>query len=184
MHRGEGSFGAHVVDGNKWTIFSACIGVTSSAHPKLANGYTFLHGNTTVYGAGFADSSAWPILGGSSIQPFTVPVIGQAISLHNGTGFPRNSSALLWCFPDATCRTIVAYGTVAIEVDLTVRLTIGYAASYKLFGGIFIATEARANSGTCYGSDPYYYYTHPLPKYPGHAGVLCIGEKAALVHTW
>ena len=39
-----------------------------------------------------------------------------------------------------------------LEVDLTVRLTIGYAASYKLFGGIFIATEAGVNSGTCYDS--------------------------------
>ena len=34
---------------------------------------------------------------------------------------------------------------LAIKVDLTVRLTIGYAASYLLFGRTFIATETAAN---------------------------------------
>jgi hypothetical protein len=67
---------------------------------------------------------------------------------------------------------------------LTVRLTIGQAASYLKFGRIFIATETGANCGTCYGSDPFYYYTNPLPKCTVYAGVLCIGQKADLVHMW
>ena len=111
-------------------------------------------------------------------------VVGQAVALNNAPGYTRNSSTLLWCNYDSTWKSIVAFGTAAIDVDLTVRLTIGYAASYLKFGRVFIATETGANSGTCYGSDPYFYYTHPLPKCTVHAGVLGIGQKADLVHMW
>ena len=88
------------------------------------------------------------ISGPSSNVTYNFSTFVEVSSLTCGPRYSRNSSALLLCSPGGTWKAVVAFGILAIDVDLTVRQTIGQAASYKLFGRTFIATETAANGYT------------------------------------
>ena len=122
----------------------------------------------------------------SPIQTHNFSQIGQLFSLEAGPGYTRNSSVMLWCYPDRTWRSLVVLGTPAVGVD-----TYPYARPYLghfgfKAGNVFrlALTGVVYNGYPCYGTDVYSYFYHWVAPCAVHAGVLWVSQKSDVGVMW
>ena len=127
-----------------------------------------------------------PAAPGSTVTEYSFQAIGTGVSLDCAPGFARNSSVMLWCYPDRTWRSLVVLGTPAVGVD-----TYPYARPYLghfgfKAGNVFrlALTGVVYNGYPCYGTDVYSYFYHWVAPCAVHAGVLGVAQRADVGVMW
>ena len=124
---------------------------------------------------------SFSLQGDSPVVTYNFSGLGQAVSLVDGPGYTRNSSVLLWCYPDGSWKSVVVQGTPASSVDPYAPRPRPYLSSVGwVEGKVFLVTMVGKlkDYGTCFGTDVYYNYYPYISHCAVHAGVLGIGQRA------